>query len=460
VIAYPVRSALADFHHFGVPDTKGAYALAMQYQLLKSQWFSAEELLALQLKQLHSVLKHACSSVPFYQQHYRDVGLRFDRPLSAEVFSSLPILKREHVQREEDALLSLAIPASHGGIHVIETSGSTGRAVRFRGTDITQLFWRAFTLRDHAWHKRDLGAKLAGIRWVDGGLAMPPDGQVTQGWGIATDVVFQTGAAVLLNIASDTDAQMAWLVKHKPAYLLSYPSHLGALADYSIRHSIRLPGLKEVRTLGETLPDKVRELCREAWGVKVCDMYSCEELGYLALQCPEFEHYHVQAENVFFEVLKESGAPCEPGEVGRVVVSGLNNFASPILRYELGDYAEVGEPCACGRGLPVIKRILGRVRNRLIMPDGESRFPYLGDRDEARKITTAVKKFQFVQKSLSEIEYKVVVVKRLSKAQEGKMRRFIQKNLGQHFKVTISYHDDIVCGPTGKFEEFVSEVSV
>jgi phenylacetate-coenzyme A ligase PaaK-like adenylate-forming protein len=60
------------------------------------------------------------------------------------------------------------------------------------------------------------------------------------------------------------------------------------------------------------------------------------------------------------EVLDEEGRPCAPGETGRVVATSLNNFAMPLIRYETGDTAEVGAPCPCGRGLPVLTRIMGR----------------------------------------------------------------------------------------------------
>ena len=89
-------------------------------------------------------------------------------------------------------------------------------------------------------------------------------------------------------------------------------------------------------------------------------MYTCQEAGYLALQCPDYPHFHVQSENVLLEVVDDVGQPCGPGEVGRVLITSLNNFATPLIRYELGDYAEVGAPCPCGRGLPVLKRIMGR----------------------------------------------------------------------------------------------------
>jgi phenylacetate-CoA ligase len=126
---------------------------------------------------------------------------------------------------------------------------------------------------------------------------------------------------------------------------------------------IRFPRLREVRTSGEPVGATTRQLCRDAWNVPVTDVYAAAEAGCIALQCPGSEHYHVQSESVLVEVLDGWNRACAPGTVGRVVVTTLQNFAMPLVRYDIGDLAEVGAPCPCGRGLPVLTRIAGRVRD-------------------------------------------------------------------------------------------------
>ncbi len=159
------------------------------------------------------------------------------------------------------------------------------------------------------------------------------------------------------------DRQAEQLRLLDPAYLLMYPSNAVRLANYFRAHDLRLPNLREVMTYGETVLPETREVCQEAWGVAVSDMYSCEEVGYIALQCPQADHYHCQSESVLVEVLDAEGRPCSPGQIGKVVLTSLHNFAMPLIRYQNQDYAEVGPSCPCGRGLPVIKRVLGRERN-------------------------------------------------------------------------------------------------
>ena len=140
----------------------------------------------------------------------------------------------------------------------------------------------------------------------------------------------------------------------------------------------RLPALREVRTVGERLDPATRALVRDVLGVPLADAYSAQEVGYIALECPDHPGYHVQSERLLVEVLRDDGAPCATGETGRVVITDLHNFATPILRYDIGDLAEVGAPCPCGRGLPTVRRIVGRSRNLILLPTGDRVWPSLG----------------------------------------------------------------------------------
>jgi phenylacetate-CoA ligase len=201
---------------------------------------------------------------------------------------------------------------------------------------------------------------------------MPPKGAPGQNWGEVVEPIFTCGPASLLNVTAKLSEQFEWLQSEKPDYLISFPSNLLALSQYAQQNGLKLPQVRQVRVVGETLTSTMRKALVDAWGVPVVDMYTCEEAGYLAAQCPQADHFHVQSENVILEIVDDVGAACPVGVTGRVLITSLNNFATPLIRYELGDYAEFGPACPCGRGLPVIKRIHGRQRNRLIMPSGES----------------------------------------------------------------------------------------
>jgi phenylacetate-CoA ligase len=444
------RSGVEGIAWPAVPDPAGALMLALQLQLQHSQWWTPQALEAAQLRQLGLVLAHAYDTVPFYRERLHDVGFDPKAGLDRESFGKLPLLRREELQLATDALRSQQVPATHGRLVEHSTSGSTGRPIKTLGTEVTQFFWNALTLREHLWHQRNLAGKLAAIRTtVEEGVA--------SGWGPSTDVAFATGPCATLNIRTDIDTQLQWLAAQAPDYLLSHPSNVQALAQRSMAQGIPLPSLRQVRTFGETVTPELRRTCREAWGVGVADSYSAQEIGYIALQCPQHEHYHVQSENVLVEILNDRNEACAPGEVGRVVISTLHNFAMPLLRYEILDYAEVGELCPCGRGLPVIKRVLGRQRNLVTLPDGRRHWPSFPAESWAH--IAPIRQIQLVQKALDHIEARLVAARPLSAEEERQLAAALQQGLGYPFRITLQYAEQIGRSANFKYEDFVSELA-
>lgn len=430
-----------------LPGPEAARLLALQYQFARSERWPPEELQRRQFTQLAALLRHAQATVPFYRERLRDWPAGVP---PAAAFAALPRLTRAELQDNFASLASRAPLPAHGPVRESGTSGSTGRPIRFLATPLNDLFWRAFTLRDHLWHGRDFSGRLAAIRSrVREGLE--PD------WGEATAGVFTTGGAVLLNTTRPVHEQAAWLMRENPDTLISVGSNLLELARYCRSRGLRPPRLREARSYGDALHPEARDTVRAAWGVPLTDLYSCSEGGYLALQCPRHDHYHVQAEGVYLEVLDAQGQPCAPGETGRVVITPLHNYAMPLIRYEIGDNATVGAPCDCGRTLPVLAAIHGRVRNMLRLPDGSVRHPRFGEREFGG--IAPVRQYQVVQKTLHDIEVALVVARPLTAAEEDALRALIVASLRHPFAVRFVYREAIARADSGKFEDFRSEVA-
>lgn len=433
-----------------VPSGSGAVLLGLQYQLEQTQWWPREIVEQLQLQQIVTLLKHAYETVPFYRERLTAVGFDPEEALTAERFTQLPLLRRVDVQAAGETLHSTRPPADHGKVVKGKTSGSTGRPIHYAGTQLTKLFHAALSLRDHLWHRRDFSGKHAIIR-------ARVDQTKRNGWGPATDPAFESGMLVALDIRTDLETQLRWLQEENPDYLLAYTTNAQALARLCLERGITLSNLRQVRTVSETLNPEVRELCRAAWGVGIADMYSAAEIGYIALQCPEHEHYHVQSETVLVEVLDADGQACRPGEIGRVVLTSLHNFAMPLIRYEIMDYAEVGAPCPCGRTLPVLNRILGRERHLLTLPDGRQNWPMIGQKQVMD--AAPIQQMQVIQRSLETIEVKLVTPRPLTAAEQTRCIDIFHTCLGHPFQIVFSYHEDIPRSAGGKFEDFVSEVT-
>lgn len=436
---------------------RGSALLAMQYQFKQSERWPLETIRKHQFRQLEVLLRFANATVPYYRKRFATAGFNAAAPLDEESWAGAPLLMRHDIQRAGNDFLSTAVPETHRPTPAISTSGSSGTPVTIHTTRVAQFFIQALTLRDNLWHNLDFSQKYAAIRLPkDEKDAVYPDGKLTKSWGVSIQPVFETGSAALLNIMTPVHQQAEWLQRQKPAYLLTYPSNLMELLHHCRENKICIPELRAVMTLGEVLHPDIRVACREIWGMAIVDMYSSQEVGYIALQCPEHEHYHVQCENVLVEVLDEAGSPCKPGETGRVVVTALHNFATPLIRYSLGDYAMVGEPCACGRTLPVLTRVMGRVRNMMTLPSGGKVWPYFG----ANRLggVAPIRQYQLVQKSLTELELRVVPERPMTADDEAKMRAVIFESLEQEFQLTFTYHDEIPRGPGAKFEDFKSEL--
>jgi phenylacetate-CoA ligase len=159
---------------------------------------------------------------------------------------------------------------------------------------------------------------------------------------------------------------------------------------------------------------------------------------------------------VLVEILNDDGQPCAPGEVGRVVVTDLHNFATPLVRYEIGDYAEAGEACRCGRGLPTLRRIVGRRRGMLRYPDGRTVWPVF---TVACRLAARYHEIQLIQERIDLLRLRVVADAPLSDESKLALTRALQNVLGHPFEIAIEQVAELSRSRGGKLEEFVSLVT-
>jgi phenylacetate-CoA ligase len=399
----------------------------------------------MQQEQLRLLLNHAMQTVPYYQQTLAGLGYRPGQDWDDALWSALPILKRQQVQEFRDRLQSQKMPEAHGKAFLVQSSGSTGRPVQVLATSVTQFYWNVSTLRDNLWQQHDFMQRFAAVRPDRG--AKGNERILCEGWGTPVDWIYQSVPTLVINSRVDVQQQLRWLEEYQPVYLLSLPSNLRELLRLCEQQGVKFPQLQQVRCFGETVPPALRDQVREVWGVGVSDMYSSQEVGYMALQCPDHEHYHVQSETMYLEVLDDNDQACAPGEIGRVVVTPLHNFAMPLIRYE-------GEPCPCGRGLPVLKRVVGRTRNMVRTPEGKCYWPSFPVDDWLA--VAEIRQIQLRQTALDSIEVVVAMDGRLSEEQIRLLGGKLQKSLNYAFKLNFHFVSAIEVQKNGKYEDFIS----
>lgn len=439
----PIRSAVPGIAWPALAEPVAASLLAVLRQLEASERWPAQRLRDQQLAQFRLLFEHARATVPWYAGSLGEAPAHIDW----KEFLRLPLLTRAEVQQAGAALHSSAPPPEHGAQIPYATSGSLGTPLQGVETEVSHFFWNALNLREQLWQQRDLTSRFGAIRTKVENRRLP-------NWGDPVARVYPTGDAVTLDIATPIAAQADWLREQRPDYLLTHPSNLRALARHLAEQNETLP-LRGLGTFGETLPAATRSLCRTVFHASVADIYSAEEVGYIALQCEQRRGYHVMAENLIVEVLDDTGRPCRAGETGRVVITTLHNFAMPLIRYDIGDRAEMGEPCRCGRTLPSLKRIAGRERNMLRRPDGGQHWPSFPG--ELWLAGGPIRQVQLRQRRADRILVRYVSPAPLTDRQISDLSRRLAESLPFTGELGFERVDRINPGANGKFEDFVCE---
>jgi phenylacetate-CoA ligase len=432
------------------PVVSGARATlaGLVERLDRSQYFSPELLTQGQRRQLVALATHAAVHSPQFGARLSRAGLTPDDLGTAGGLEALPILTRRDLQGDPSEIDCAEIPPGHGKISSTSSSGSTGEPVSVRRTWLSGLFWHAQTIRWLAWSGGNPRGRLAVARW-----GIERDGAYPN-WGAPVSTLLRTGPAWAVDVATDYDAIAAQIGAFDPHSLLTYPGVFAALLDRIEAGTLALPHLRDVRLLGEAVTDALRERAKSLARVSSC--YSTAEIGYLTLECPSSGLHHIMSETAIVEVLGEDGHPAKEAEIGRVVATSLHNFATPLIRYEIGDWAEVGPACPCGRGLPTLARIHGRSRNRITAPDGRVRWPRTGS---IRLGHLGIRQMQVIQHSRDRLEMRYTADAPLEAVPLAEAIAELRASTDPAFAVDVTFVQGRLDNPAnGKFEEFVSKL--
>lgn len=416
---------------------------------------TAEQIVLGQHSQLMLLLEWAAANVPYYREQGALKSalklLRRSAGLFEDEWLKLPLLLKETLRSDGPRLAAASLPQPHLPLAPVRTSGSTGIPVEIRTTAVTRLLWDALAVREHLWQKREFSKRLGVIRSYAPSEGQP-EGITAANWGSPVSDLYRTGPASVVHVKQPVEVLVAWLRRFNPHYLLTYPSVAAALFD-ALGARGRTPALEEIRLMSEPVDAAFEQQLKDSWGVRVTDIYSANENGKIAIRCRERENLHVQPEGIFVEILREDGSRCAPGESGQVVLTSLHNLATPLIRYQIGDFATVGEPCACGRASLVIRRVLGRVKNMAVAPDGRRYYPISLYKIRA---VPAIRQSQWVQTARDAIELRAVLDRPLTEAETQRAIETVRETLGHPYRVSVVAVAEIARGPTGKFEEFLS----
>lgn len=427
----------------------------------RTQWLDAGTLEREQLKQVRTLLSHCQAHVPYYRSLFSAKRIAAESIQSLDEFRKIPLLRRDIFQERFALFKAESLPSGVEARGIDRTSGSSGVPVQILRTNIVDFWWLAFCLRDMEWCGLEPAGRLATIRYF---RTTGPDakrcseGVSMTAWSRQLNLVIETGPGFLMDVHQDPRKQLQWLREVAPNTLLSFPSNLEFLANLLQDTGRRLLSLEKIHAIGETLTDEVKNRIETAFGVPVKNTYSCAEAGYLASPCPEGYGLHVNSENVLLEVLNESGQPCRPGESGRVVITTLHNFLSPLIRYDLMDWATpAAEQCPCGRGLPLLSSVEGKSRPLFLLPNG--------NRKNSSRLSLGMRKiggfhqFQIIQRAIDEVSVGIVPTPVWGDEHTREVQTLCNDFFEAPVRVAIEIKERLKLANGGKHRELVTELS-
>lgn len=430
--------------YYLVVKIKGLPVHEQLSQLQKTQFLPSEKIRKIQEDKLNNILKHAVRNVPFYADRISETAVSyFD-------LKGFPFVTKREITQEPSAFLSRKL---YGKLNKKTTGGSTGEALTVFKDAISFTNGLAATWRGYEWAGVGIGSKQARF-W---GVPITPAERIKMR--LTDFVAHRKRYSAFAFTDFDLSNYTRQLERFDPDYFYGYVSMLNQYADFLIKNKLSFSGdLKSIITTSEVLTSDIRKKLEGVWGVRVYNEYGCGELGTIAHEC-EYGNLHVNDENMIIEIY-DGDRKAKAGEVGEIVVTELNNFAMPLIKYRLGDYASISDKsCQCRRGLTIIDNLYGRAYDMIQNKEGRlfhgEFFMYIFE--EAKRKGLGIASFQVIQKDIDYFKIKIVPDTGYSKRSEAYIRDYFQNNFSNSATIDFERVSEIKRTKSGKMRVIIGK---
>jgi len=388
------------------------------------------------------ILKHAFEHVPFYKLY------------KGSSINDLPLLGREMLKKEFDNLKSDDLQSRDWFYKF--SGGSTGEPVRLIQDADYKKHQRVVTYLQKSWCGYEFGDPLIHL------------------WGSMRDVKESSGSLSgkminylknlkVLNAFMMTEKRMHEYIgiinRYRPKLIVAYAQPVYELALFTERKQLEIRPPAAVTTSAGTLHPFMKQKIAEVFNAPVYNRYGTRELGNIACSGIDHEELRISTDNVFVEVVNEHGEACKDGEEGEVAVTGLVNYAMPLIRYKLGDRAVMNRS---KYDFPVLEKVSGRVTDVLKAADGslvpaEYFIHILGV--VMNKGNSWFGRFQVIQKAPEEIELKIIRRGEPVETDLKAIKENIRRVMGYGCKVNFNFVKEIPELKSGKYSYVINEMN-
>jgi len=437
--------------YYPVTILRGELVFKYLMQYKRMQWRDAKVIEAYQLSSLIKLLNYAVNYSPYYKQLLVDNGVSLSSIKSLIDLEKIPATTKVDIVNYYTNIRS---SRKYYFSSSKTTGGSTGQAVTIDKNADALARERAATWRAYEW----AGVGIGDVQARFWGVPLSKKSRI-----LSKLVDFISNRARLSAFQINDNSLNKYykkLLELRPAYLYGYVSMITAFADYLKKNNLNgLPKLRSVISTSEVLDEYSRNTIEGVFGVKVFNEYGCGEVGTIAHEC-EYGNMHIMAENLIVEI-DVSNSP--DGESGEIIVTDLHNYAMPLIRYRLGDYATLSkEPCECGRGLPILKCVHGREYDMVIDPDGNRFHPevLMYVFEELKSKAANIRQFQVIQKKENYFLINIVPDANYNKETEVDILNRIRDKIHPEISAQFCYVDSIMREKSGKLRVIKSELNL
>ena len=437
-----------NFVYFPVQSLRGLKVKKYIKNTKNNQFLSSDELQKLQNHKLKRLLEFVSQHNDFYKNILKTQNVHHTDIKTIDDLAKIPILSKRDILGSQNLIITKNF---HEKTYSTQTGGSTGITLHLKKEASCLALRHALMNRCYSWYNIDIGDKQVRFWGVPVNLQLWLNRRMK-------DLVLNRIRVSAFNISEEEcEHQFKRIKKYKPAYIYGYTTAIYGFCYFLKKRGINLADLKlkAVICTAEKMYPHHKTLFEEMFNCPVVDEYGCAEHGIIAFQC-RHGSMHIMSDHLIVEFLNEKEETVGPGEPGRIVITDLNSYAMPLIRYDIGDIGiPCDDKCSCGVTLPRMQVIEGRQED--FIRTNDEKLVHTAYLCYTLK-NNAVNEFKMYQRSVDDFLVQIVKSAEFNENSEKMLAQNLYSELGEKIKLEFEYLDCIPREKSGKLRYFVSEI--